>query len=131
VRDLEVWSVPGATGPAAEADVTVEDARRTIAELRSLREPWQRADGTLDNLDDLVGLAAGGAAAVARVRGGRVQLLQAAGEAAGLHELVRAAAALGESLHVLNVDPADPLAEALAAAAGRVDVAQHELELVL
>jgi ribosomal protein S18 acetylase RimI-like enzyme len=128
-RDLEVWSLPGAAGPLADAPVA--SARRTIVDRRATREPWQRADGTVDNLDDVAGLVSGDAAAIVRVADGRVHLLQAAGPDDDLLEVVRAAAALGDSLHALNVDPADPLASALAAAGGRVDVRQHELALPL
>lgn len=128
-RDLDVWSVPGS--PAPVDLLAADEAHRLVRELRTGREPWQRADGTVANLDMLEGIAAGGAAAVVRVSDGRVQIVQAAGPADGLEEVVRSAAALGDSLHALNVDPADPLTSALVAAGGRVDVGQHEMALQL
>jgi hypothetical protein len=79
-----------------------------------------------------VGLAVGDATAVVRVSGGRVTLVQAwaPDEAAG-RELVLAARARGESLHVLNLPEDDPLAASLAAAGGSAGVRQHELALDL
>jgi GNAT superfamily N-acetyltransferase len=129
VRDVQVWSVPATRGPVA--DVPAHEARRTIARHRVLRDPWQRADATVDNLDGVVGLATEGAAAIARVTGGRAQLLQAAGTAEELPGVVRAAAGLGDSMRVLNVDPADALASALDEVEGRIDATQHELVLHL
>jgi ribosomal protein S18 acetylase RimI-like enzyme len=129
VRDLDVWSAPGTASTVNE--VPTAAARRTIARRRHVREPWQRADATVDRLDGVVGIASGDGAAVVRVADGRVQLLQAVGSPEELAELVRSASALGDSVHVLNLDPADPLTGALRAAGGRVDVGQYELELVL
>jgi ribosomal protein S18 acetylase RimI-like enzyme len=129
VRDVEVWSVPGAPGPVA--DVPAAEARRTIAAQRVAREPWQRADATVDKLDDVVGIASGGAAAVVRVANGRTQLLQAAGPAAGLRAVLGAAAALADSLTALNVPVDHPGRPVLEDLGGRVDARQHEMVLEL
>jgi ribosomal protein S18 acetylase RimI-like enzyme len=129
VRDVEVWSVPGAPGPVAS--VPAARARRTIADERVTREPWQRADATVDKLDDVVGIASGGAAAVLRVAQGRAQLLQAAGPTTPLQAVLRAAAALADSLTALNVPVDDPMRPALEGLGGHVDVRQHEMVLEL
>src|SRR5262245_29438518 len=129
VRDVEVWSVPRTT--AASTVVPVEDARRALAARHGPREPWQRADATIDNLDEVVGLAVDGAEAVVHTAGTTVYLLQASGTSKGLSDLVNSAASLGDSLVALNVDPAEPLAEALASAGGRIATTQHELVLPL
>ena len=129
VRDLAVWHVPGAPGPVR--DVSVAEARRTIAAERRTREPWQRADATVDKLDEVVGIASGGAAAVVRSANGRVQLLQAAGPAVGLEATLRAATALADSLIVLNVPVDDPVGPVLESLGGAVVVRQHEMALEL
>ncbi|HET9241877.1 MAG TPA: GNAT family N-acetyltransferase [Gaiella sp.] len=129
VRDVEVWSVPGAPGPVAK--VAVAEARRAIAADRRARDPWQRADDTVDNLDDAIGIASDGAAAVVRLANGRAQLLQAAGPAAGLQTVIRAAAALADSLLVLNVPLDDPMGPVLESLGGAAAVRQHEMVLEL
>lgn len=128
-RDLEVWSLPGGSGPVL--DVPVADAHATTKARRVVREPWQRDDGSIENLDRLHGLAAGDGAAVVRVSDGRVSLLQAAGEADELLELVGAATSLGDSLIALNVPPDHPVSPVLRELGGRVDVTQHEMTLTL
>jgi GNAT superfamily N-acetyltransferase len=127
VRDLQVWTVPKTTGP--DAVVPVEEAERGMAAGNVPREPWQRAAATVDNLDGVVGIANEGAAALVLTRGGGVHLLQAAGTPQGLRDAVSAAASLGETLVAINVDPADPLSDALASVGGRITTTQHELVL--
>jgi len=129
VRELEVWSLPGAAGEAPECPAA--DAHAWIREHREGREPWQRADASFE-IDDALGLMVEDAAAVVRVSGDRVGVVQLAGRTAGaLRELLAGARSLGETLGVLNL-PADHLArEALAELGGRVDVRQHEMVLAL
>jgi GNAT superfamily N-acetyltransferase len=129
VRDLQVWTVPRTTGP--DAVVPVAEARRGVAAGNVPREPWQRAAATVDNLDGVVGIATEGAAALVITTGRGVQLLQAAGTPQGLRDAVSAAASLGEPFVALNVDPADPLSDALASVGGRITTMQHELVLAL
>src|SRR4029077_5644556 len=51
VRDLGVWSGPAAAGGGAEARAVDErEAATWIADHPEEREPWQRADGTLERL---------------------------------------------------------------------------------
>ena len=45
VRDVEVWSLPGAAGEATEVDA--DEAHAWIREHRVEREPWQRDDVSL------------------------------------------------------------------------------------
>ena len=128
-RNLEVWSAP--TGPGPVLDVPVGDAHAVTKAHRVVREPWQRDDGTVERLDRLRGLATGDGAAVVRVADGRVSLLQAAGGADELRELVGAATSLGDSFLALNVPPDHPVSPVLHELGGRVDVTQHEMTLAL
>jgi ribosomal protein S18 acetylase RimI-like enzyme len=126
VRDVEVWSLPAEDGPAAARDVPAAEAHARIGELRSGREPWQRADGTLESYDDLRGLETDDGVAVFRA-GKAVQLLQLAGEA---EPLLTALRRLG-TVSVLNLPTDDPAAEALRTLGASVVVRQHEMLLEL
>jgi ribosomal protein S18 acetylase RimI-like enzyme len=130
VRDLEVWSVPGTGGRAA----TTSDAAKAhswIREHRADREPWQRADASVEKVADIVGLVVDGAAAIVRVAGGRVGVLQLAGEGKPLSELLSAARTLGDPLGVLNLPVGHPAAAVLESLGGRIDIRQHEMVLTL
>jgi GNAT superfamily N-acetyltransferase len=130
MRDLEVWSLAGAPGPVLAAPAA--DAHAWIREHRSTREPWQRADGTLEHLSELEGLATEGGAAVVRVTGGRTSILQlAAGDAEDIEALVGAARGFADSVSWLNLPSGDPAAAVLERLGGRVDARQHELVLEL
>ncbi len=66
VRDLEVWSLPGAAGEASEArEVDAAEAHAWIREHRVEREPWQRDDVSLQRVAEPRGLLGRGR------RGGR------------------------------------------------------------
>ena len=77
VQDVEVWTLPTEEGELEGQEVSAAEAQ---ALLPDRHEPWQRADGTLANNDDIRGLVTDGGAAVFAVRS-NVQLLQYAGEA--------------------------------------------------
>jgi GNAT superfamily N-acetyltransferase len=127
VRDVEVWSLP-AGGDFGEArEVTAGEAHARIQELRSGREPWQRADGTLAHFADAHGLATETGAAVYRAAGERIQLVQIAGEP---EPLLHALRALGP-ITVLNLPQDDAAVPALRALGGSVVVSQHEMLLEL
>jgi ribosomal protein S18 acetylase RimI-like enzyme len=128
VRDVEVWSLPAAedTEDATARDVSAEEAHARVRELRSGREPWQRADGTLAHYDDARGLATDDGAAVFRAAGA-VQLIQVAGEA---EPLLRSLRRLG-TVSVLNLPEDDPAAPVLRALGASVVVRQHEMLLEL
>jgi GNAT superfamily N-acetyltransferase len=128
VRDVEVWSLPSAEEDVVSAmrEVPASEAHARIRELRSEREPWQRADETVANYGDARGLATDDAAALFRA-GAAVQLLQLAGEAEPLLRLLRG---LG-TVSVLNVPEDDPATPALRSLGATVVVRQHEMLLEL
>jgi hypothetical protein len=127
VRDLDVWSLP--TGSGAPCDADVATAHAWIRGHRADREPWQRDDATLANLSDTQGLIVDGSAAVVRVVGGRVNVVQIAGDGEPLRTLLAGARSLGDGL--LNLPVGHPAAAALLELDGRIDVRQHEMVLTL
>lgn len=129
VRDVAVWSLPGADGVASTTDART--AHAWITQHRTVREPWQRDDASLAKVAEPLGLQVDGAAAVVRVAGGRVSVLQLAGEAAALRELLAGARSLGETVSVLNLPEGHPAGTALEQLGGKVDVRQHEMLLSL
>jgi ribosomal protein S18 acetylase RimI-like enzyme len=127
VRDLEVWSLPNGPGQPREVD-----AARAHAWLRARREdpePWQRDDASVAHLEEVRGLMVDDAAALVRIAGGRVGVLQLAGQPDALRELLTGARALGESLVVVNLPAGHPASAILEALGGSLDGRQHELEL--
>jgi ribosomal protein S18 acetylase RimI-like enzyme len=127
VRDVEVWSLPGAPGEAAEVDA--DEAHAWIREHRVEREPWQRDDVSLEKVAEPRGLLVEGAAAVVRVVSGRVSVVQIAGDEESARTLLEGARSLGDVLSVLNVPVGHPAGKALAALGGKADVRQHEMVL--
>jgi GNAT superfamily N-acetyltransferase len=132
LRDVCVWTLEAEVGESDARDVPAEEAHAFVREHRLEPAPWQRADETLARLDDLVGVALDGGAAVYRVAGGRVLFLQAAArdEHAAI-ALLRALRARGTALIVLNLPETDVCAGALARLGARLDVRQHEMALDL
>jgi ribosomal protein S18 acetylase RimI-like enzyme len=124
VRHVEVWSLPAEDGPPTAREVAAADAHARIRELRSGREPWQRADETLASYDDLRGLETDDAVGVFR-GGAAVQLLQFAGEA---QPLLTALRRLG-TVSVLNLPAENPATETLRSLGATVVVRQHEMLL--
>ena len=130
VRELEVWSLAGA--PGGEANETgVAEAHAWIREHRVEREPWQRDDASLAKATDARGLVVAGAAAVVRGAGGRVSVVQIAGEEAPLRQLLEGVRRLGDNVSVLNLPAGHPASSALAALGGTANVRQHEMVLQL
>jgi ribosomal protein S18 acetylase RimI-like enzyme len=128
VRNVEVWSLPLSGSERSEAeDVAAEEAHARVRQLRTGREPWQRADGTLAHYSDAHGLVVTGGAAVYRRPGENVQLVQLAGEAGSL---LRALRTLGP-VSVLNLPEDDPTASVLRELGATVVVRQHEMLLEL
>jgi ribosomal protein S18 acetylase RimI-like enzyme len=128
-RDLEVWSVP--TGPGEPHEVEAAEALAFLRAHRTESEPWQRDDASIAHLEDVRGLAVDGAAALVRVAGGRVIVLQLGGRPDALRELLAGARSLGESLVVVNLSAGHPASTALEELGGRVDARQHEMALSL
>ena len=133
--DLEVWSLPGAAGEAGKAaegaEVDADEAHAWIREHRVEREPWQRDDVSLGKVTEPRGLLVEGAAAVVRVVGGRVSVVQIAGDEEPARTLLEGARSLGDVLSVLNVPVGHPAGRALAALGATADVRQHERVLRL
>jgi GNAT superfamily N-acetyltransferase len=128
VRDVEVWSLPAAeaeSDPAAR-EVAAAEAHARVRELRSGREPWQRADETVEHYGDARGLETDDGAAVFRAAGA-VQLLQLAG---GAEPLLRSLRRLG-AVSLLNLPVDDPAASTLRSLGATVVVRQHEMLLQL
>jgi ribosomal protein S18 acetylase RimI-like enzyme len=123
-RLLEVLTLDRAEGGTAD-EVDPTEARRLIA---GEREPWQREDATVDNYADVTALATDGAAAVFRMEGERVNLLQAGGE--GLAGVVAALRARGPIL-ALNYPSGGPVAQALNDAGAKLVLRQHEMAIDL
>jgi len=129
VRSLEVWSLPRAAGEARVVDPA--EAQAWIRANRTEREPWQRTDASVEKITDARGLLVDGAAAVVRVAGPRVWILQVEGSSDPLRRLLAGASSLGETVGVLNLPTGHPAGAAFAALGGRVDIRQHEMLLQL
>jgi ribosomal protein S18 acetylase RimI-like enzyme len=127
VRDVEVWSLPAEEAPSAAREVTAAEAHARIRELRAEREPWQRADRTVANYDDVLGLETDTGAAVYRKLGEHVQLLQLAGDPEALLSALRR---LG-TVSVVNLADGDEASPALRELGADVVVRQHEMLLEL
>jgi hypothetical protein len=127
VRDVDVWSLPAKDKPATAREVPVDKAQARLRELRTGREPWQRADETVANYDDVHGLETDAGTAVYRQFGKHVQLLQIAGEPEALLSALRR---LGK-VSVVNLPENDAASSVLRALGGNVVVRQHEMLLEL
>jgi ribosomal protein S18 acetylase RimI-like enzyme len=127
VRELEVWSLEA--GPAFDGagEVPVDEARRRLATLRHRREPWQRADATLDHISDLQAVATEAGAAVYRTSN-VTQLLQIGGGDA--ETLLRTLRSRGKVV-VLNLPTDEAAGEAFHALGGTATVRQREMVLEL
>jgi ribosomal protein S18 acetylase RimI-like enzyme len=132
VRDLEVWTLDAVSGDGGSAHrVPLEQAQARIGRERTAREPWQRADESVANFDEVEALQSEGGVVVFRSKGGQTSLLQgvAAGEPAA-RELVQA---LGDAMPLqwLNGPEGDPFNAAIASLGGVQAHRQHELLLSL
>jgi GNAT superfamily N-acetyltransferase len=128
VRDVTVWSLPLSVSDESDAeDVPAEEAHARIRELRTEREPWQRADECLAHYADARGLATAAGAAVYRMAGEKVSLIQIAGETEPLLRALRTRGAVS----VLNVPDTDAVATALEGLGATAAIRQHEMVLDL
>jgi GNAT superfamily N-acetyltransferase len=139
VRDLTVWSRPPTddVGPPCR-HVPTARARAWIAEHRTSREPWQRADESVVKLEEqLTGLVVESdgepaAAMLYRDAAEQVTVLQlAARDADAAAAALRAATGLGRVLRMANVADDDPASAALEGIGARPVVRQHEMRLAL
>lgn len=138
VRDLAVWSLPAADGAGPGVDnVDEREARAWIAAHREEREPWQRADGTLDRLREAgaalrgIALERTGEIAGALVcrDGAAVSVLQLAAVDDEAADALLAAAAHGRAVHVTNAPAGGRLSRALERRRANVIARQHEMRL--
>ena len=133
VRELEIWSLGELVFQKHKArSVPVARAQQRIRADRREREPWQRADGSVANLEDVEALESEHGAVLFRRRGERVSLLQAVAEdETAARDLLQALPAEGMSLHWLNGPAGDPFNAAFASLGGTVAARQHEMVLEL
>ena len=132
VRELEVWSLGDLVAVSNYVPVPVTAVHERIRRERSEREPWQRADETVANLEDVEGLESERGAMLFRRTGERVSLLQGvAGDEAAASELLQSLPALATSLSWLNGPAGDPFNAAIAALGGTQSARQHEMLLEL
>jgi len=123
-QDLYVWTLPAAEGEPPGREVPVEEAKTMIP---GKREPWQRADGTLANYDDVRGWVTDSGAMLFCVRSTSAQLQQYTGDP---EPLIRALRTF-KDVYILNLPADDPAAAVLRELGGKVAVRQHEMVLDL
>jgi ribosomal protein S18 acetylase RimI-like enzyme len=133
VRELEVWALePLVLKQHKVHSVPAEQARTRIRRERTWREPWQRADETVANLEDVEALESDRGAILFRRTGERVSLLQgvAGGEDAA-RELLEALPEETTGLQWLNGPQGDPFNRAIGSLGGTCAHRQHEMLLEL
>ena len=140
VRDLVVWSLPAvAAGDDGAREVGEREAHTWIAAHRDGREPWQRADGTLERLREagaalrglVVERSGGVVGAVVYRDATTVSVLQLAAADDEAAAALLSVAANGRDLHVTNA-PADGRVSRVLAERGASAIAgQHEMRLDL
>jgi len=133
-RELEVLSLAPKESAAAADEITLEAARALVRAERDAAEPWQRDDDTVDRLGARdpapKALAAGDAAAVYRVTGETVSLVQAAGDPSGLQTILAALRSRG-SVSAVNYPAGGAIAAAFHAAGASVVLRQYEMAVRL
>jgi len=110
IRELVFLALAAAENQSQASGLSLPYASRRIAGARTEAEPWQRDDVTVANLPDAAALGTDRAAAIFRMEGGRVNLLQAGGD--DLRELLARLRVRGPIL-ALNYPPGDPVTAAL------------------
>jgi len=127
LRGLEVWSLDRPAPPSSATATTLAEAAAWIRTHRRAPEPWQRGDETAARRQTDALRADDAGAALLRIDGDRVSVLQlAARDERAAAELLAAARARGP-LSFLNVPDDDPAAAALRDLGGEVRVRQFEL----
>jgi ribosomal protein S18 acetylase RimI-like enzyme len=132
VRDLEVWSLEPLVAVGNYVPAPVATVHERIRRERRGREPWQRADETIANLENVDALESEHGAMLFRRAGARASLLQAvATDEGAARELLGTLPADVASLSWLNGPEGDPLNDAIRSLGGTLAHRQHELALRL
>jgi ribosomal protein S18 acetylase RimI-like enzyme len=133
VRELEVWTLDGLVFQKDKArSVPAEQAHARIRAERTWREPWQRSDETVANVDQVEGLENERGAILFRRSGERVSLLQGvAADETAARDLLQAFPAEATALQWLNGPKGDPFNAAIASLGGTLAHRQHEMVLEL
>ena len=130
LRELEVLSLADAPGGGGAEEMPLDVAQALIDARRDEPEPWQREDETLAHLlgrePAPQALVAGDAAAIYRLNGPTVSLIQAAGGDTGLREIAAALRALGP-VSAVNYPAGGVVATALREAGAEVPLRQFEM----
>ena len=132
VRDLEVWTLDEFVAVSNNLPAAVDAVHERIQRERGEREPWQRADETVANLENVEALESERGALLFRRTNGRVALLQAvAADETAARELLQALPADATSLQWLNAPAGGPFNAAIASLGGTLAHRQHEMLLRL
>jgi ribosomal protein S18 acetylase RimI-like enzyme len=133
VRVLEVWTLDELDSRGdGRFEVPVARAQERIRRDRREREPWQRADETIANTENVEALESAGGALVYRRSGERISLLQAvAVDETAARDLLLSLPAEATSLQWLNGPAGDPFNGAIASLGGTLAWRQHEMLLRL
>ncbi|HWL32917.1 MAG TPA: GNAT family N-acetyltransferase [Gaiellaceae bacterium] len=133
VRQLEVWTLESLVFRKHKVSpVPLERAQARISRERREREPWQRADETVANYDDVEALESDLGAVLFRRSGERVWLLQGvAADEAAARELLQRLPEEATALQWLNGPEGDPFNAAIASLGGTRSWRQHEMVLEL
>jgi ribosomal protein S18 acetylase RimI-like enzyme len=136
VRDLEIWSLDVKPPRSPVREVPAAEAHEQVRELRRVREPWQRADVTLERLlvgeNESRGLVADGGAAVVRLTPAAAVVEQiVAGDATTAEHLLAAALRLGRPVRLSNLPARSIVGDAFKELGGKVELRQHEMRLEL
>lgn len=132
VRDLEVWSLDQLAALSDYRPADVATVHERIRRERREREPWQRADETVANLENIEALESDRGALLFTRTGERVSLLQAlAADEGAARELLQALPAEAAALSWLNGPEGDPFNGAMESLGGTLAHRQHELLLRL
>ena len=133
VRDLEVWALePLVFRKHKVSSVPAERAQARIRAERTWREPWQRADESVANQENVEGLESEGGAILFRRSGERVSLLQGvAADEPGARELLESLPPETTALHWLNGPEGDLFNAAIGSLGGTLAHRQHEMLLRL
>jgi ribosomal protein S18 acetylase RimI-like enzyme len=129
VRELEVWSLGELVFQKHKVlSASAEPVHERILRERREREPWQRADETIANVEDVEALESEGGAVLFSRTGERVSLLQAvAADEIAARELLESFPADATSLSWLNGPEGDPVNAAIASLGGTETARQHEM----